>query len=374
MSTSLGKPLHVKSQKEPLQLSLFSTYNQMNNTLLSEFSNVKVEITELLQEYHERYNREIRRNKELDEQLDRVNRQSDEISQEMKRKLELSEEESKINYEKSLIEMRRTCAKEIDTLKSSFKIQEAKKLKEIEELKENYEREIRYLEEEKSYAIENLSASIKTCHKQELKELELSFRAKESELLDELDMAANTDSPILQSLRENLEKLQVKVQDLREVLRAVSERSNSLYQKYAYKEDNISDFMARKQEVANISQNKAWQQYAELLTQLDFMAAAFKKLTSDNEWLVEQIDELTKENEINQEEKMIQESYVCADSYREMEQEVHRPVESVRHFEEKDLSYEQVLSTLSANEIVIKDFQDARSKLLKQFADSRRTF
>ena len=71
------------------------------------------------------------------------------------------------------------------------------------------------------------------------------------------------------------------------------------------------------------------------------MSLSFKKITADNEWLVEQIDELTKET---------------ADKNKFG----------------KELSYDQVLTTLSANEMVIKDFQDARTKLLKQFAEAKR--
>ena len=337
----LNKPYYSKSSKENLHLSLVSNHTQLNNSLLLDFNSIKDDVKGFLTELCERYKQEAKNNSENKLQIANLIQDYDRKTRDLQRKIESFEEETGLKTEKNTIELRRTFAREIDELKTSFKISEARKNKEIEELKEKYEKEIRFLSDEKNYALENLSYSIKNSHKQELKELELSFKAKESELLEELDLAANTDSSVLASLRENLEKMQIKVQDLREVLRAITERCCSLYQKYAYKEDLDAEFIARKEEISRISDNKAWQQYSELLTQLDFMSLSFKKITADNEWLVEQIDELTKET-------------------------------ANKNKFGKELSYDQVLTTLSANEMVIKDFQDARTKLLKQFAEAKR--
>lgn len=346
-----GKSMEfARKSKENLQLSLLSNHAVMNTEVVKEFTAGKKMLKDFLQKEKEKSEEILGENRKLQWEIE-----------ENEKKIERIEEEYRIRCEKTVIEQRRIASKELEESKSVLKLQDAKYSKEIEEIRENYEKQLRFLEDEKNYILENMTSSIKTSHKQELKELEQSFRVKENELLEELDNITNTDPPVLQSLRETIEALQVKVQDLREVLRAVTERTNSLYGKYAYKEDNLNEFLSRKEEISNISENKAWQQYSEVLTQLDFMALSFKKISSDNEWLVEQIDELTKENEINRELElnreceMIQKSYFLNDE-KNIEKEC----------------YDEVLNTLTANEVVIKDFQDARSKLLKQFADAKR--
>jgi hypothetical protein len=343
VSKALNRSFFSKFHKEIPQLSLFSNYSQLNNTLNSDFNCIKDEVKSLVRDFNEAYTRETNKNYENQTQMVEINNQADKKIKELQKKIELLEEDSNKKYEKALIEGKKNYNKEIEDLKGTIKSQESKKAKEIEEIKQNYEKEIKFLEKEKNFALDSLSASLKSIHKQEIKDLESSFRAKESELLQELDMASNTDSSVLKTLRENLERVQVKVEDLREVLRAINERTESLYQKYAYREESVPEFLERKDEISRISDSKVWRQYSETLAQLDFMALSFKKLTSDNEWLVEQIDELSKEN---------------------IDTQPKNP---------KEISFEQVLTTLSANETVIKDFQDARSKLLKQFADAKKT-
>lgn len=338
----------IKNSKESLNLNLPLNYSQVNSSVFTEFLATKEGVRTTLAEFLDKYRTEMKNYNEL--RLLNI-----ENEKKMQAKTEDVQEKCRESYEKLIEDGKKSAEKEIEALKNAIKAQESKKNKEIQEIKDRYEREIRNLEEEKGLAIENLSASIRNSHRKELKDLELSFKVKESSLLEELDMATNSDTQVLKTLRENLEKMQIKVQDLREVLRAVTERTSSLYQKYAYRDELEGEFIDRKEEISRISDNKIWKQYSELLTQLDFMGLAFKKLGADNEWLIEQIDELSKGSRVAEGERSLYE-------------------DRGRSFEGKGFCYEQVISTLNANESIIKDFQDARSKLLKQFADAKRVY
>lgn len=344
IASFLSKQVNFKQNRDHFQLSLLSNCNQMTNLLNSDFQQVK--------ETFQSYLPEILQKSKSESIILSLQSELSESREKLKKSIQSVEEDLKSKYEKSLSDLKQKYSKELEDQKSLIKSLESRKNREIEEVHEKYERQLRLIEDEKTYTLENLSASIKNSHRKELKELELSFKAKENSLLEELDMATNSDTQVLKTLRENLEKLQIKVQDLREVLRAVSERSTALFQKYVFRDEIELEFHDRKEEICQISDSKAWKQYAELLTQLDFMGLAFKKLGNDNEWLVEQIDELSKAEQA----KKIN----CFDD---------RVIFESRG---KEMKYEQVISTLSANESVIKDFQDARSKLLKQFADAKR--
>lgn len=352
IGTDLGSPItknsNFKSIKDSLHLNLPLNYSQINSSVFTEFLSLKEGLRITIGDLLTKYRAEVQNSTEL-------KLHSIETEKKLQQKIDQFEEKSRETYQKQLDEARKLSSKEIEDLKATLKSQDSKKNKEIQEIRENYERELRQIEDEKGFVIENLSASIRNSHRKELKDLELSFKVKESTLLEELDMAANSDTQVLKTLRENLEKMQIKVQDLREVLRAVTERTSALFQKYAFRDELEGEFLDRKDEICKICESKAWKQYSELLTQLDFMGLAFKKLGADNEWLVEQIEELSRGSRVGEVER----------SYFE---------EKSRNFEGKEFCYEQVISTLNANESVIKDFQDARSKLLKQFADAKRVY
>jgi hypothetical protein len=346
LSSHMGRSFSFKPSKESLHLSLQSNHSQQTIMILNDFSVLKEKVLVLVQEMMEKSKNDEEKNDGLKNEIVQMT----ENQKKLKEQIKISEEQQE-KLEKILNEAKKSYLKDLEEQKNLLKSFENKKNREIDDLRERYEKELRILEDEKNFTIENFSASIKNSHRKELKDLELSFKVKENSLLEELDMATNSDTQVLKTLRENLEKLQIKVQDLREVLRAVCERSTSLFQKFVLRDEIEAEFLDRKEEVCHISDNKIWKQYAELLTQIDFMGLAFKKLSSDNEWLVEQIDELSKANS----------------------RDCKFYLEEKPRFEErvKD-KYEQVINTLTANESVIKDFQDARNRLLKQFADAKR--
>lgn len=198
-------------------------------------------------------------------------------------------EETKLKYEKSEFESKNNYLIEVKDLRSKISIQSADIANlnsELEQTKSQWKLEVAEIHKLYENKLDDLSNSINhqsSFHKQKIQELELSFHGRETQLLIELDKLQTEDSSVLKNLRENVERLQIKVQDLRDVLKAVCERTNPLFDRFAGKEDIAEDFQRRKDELAEFATNETWEHYSELLTELEFIGYAFSKMSTDND-------------------------------------------------------------------------------------------
>lgn len=216
-----------------------------------------------------------------------------------------------------------------------------------ERLQKNYEESVQVLE--KNY--QSKIASLSNCNQneaQKFNELEMSFHEKESILIGQIDKITVEDASVLKDLREKLERSQSKNQNLREVIKSILERVSEIFEEFIDKEEIHEHYIRRKNDVFESRCGKTWGNYADLFVEIDFIAYALHKLKGDNDWLIEQLDSFCKENE-------------------ELKDRISH--DFVSH-DKKNIQKENVLRSLSKNELTVKDFNEARSKLVMQFKDS----
>jgi chromosome segregation ATPase len=221
------------------------------------------------------------------------------------------------------------------------KLENEKLTSQLNSLKKIYEDSFENLENEYksrlSYATQtNLKDSKK------ISALEMSFQEKETQLIGQLDKLSNEDASVLKHLREKLEKLQIKNEDLRGVLKAVCERTSIIFNEFVEKDDICGHLSQRRQEIINSNENKIWHYYSDILAEIDFIGYSLHKLRGDNDWLVEQLDCFCKEND-------------------ELKNLLEKGPKAAR--------VNNVFNSLSSNDLVVKDFDKARRKLLSQFKD-----
>lgn len=209
---------------------------------------------------------------------------------------------------------------------------------ELERLRESYESEIarnkqlaRQQEDTQQFAFQK-----------RLGDLETTYQQRERELLGELEKVASEDSSVVKGLRESNEKLQYKVEGHRVVLKGLSDRVHQVYVAFCMKgllELTEEDFSRRKNEVSGLFHYEVWQDSVEVLAEADFIGYFLNKLSGDNDWLVQQLNEVSRE----------------CDELKS------------KQGANKSASYKEIMSSLSANEAVMKDFVEARNRLVEQF-------
>lgn len=210
-----------------------------------------------------------------------------------------------------------------------------------EHLQRSYEDSIKILESTYQAKISQISRHSITESKK-LNDLEMSFHEKEIILIDQLDKLSLEDASVLKDLREKLEKSQTKCQELRTVLKAVNEKVEGLFNEFIDKEEISQHFAQRKSEIFESRCGKTWGNWVDLFVEIDFVGYGLYKLKGDNDWLVEQLDGFCKENE-----------------------ELKDQLQSIP----KKLQVEKVFKSLNTNEIAVKDFNEARNKLVMQFKE-----
>lgn len=98
---------------------------------------------------------------------------------------------------------------------------------------------------------------------------------------------------------------------------------------------------ARKEEIRKANVHEVWENSADLLAELDFLGYCLDKIAGDNDWLVERLNEMSKENEA---------------------------ARSRQSFS-RNVNYNEIMNSLSTNEQVMKEFVSARNKLVEQFSN-----
>jgi hypothetical protein len=208
-----------------------------------------------------------------------------------------------------------------------------------ESLHRSYEESVLNLKKSHQNALEELSH--KLANSKKINELEMSFHEKESKLIGQLDKISTEDASVLKNLREKLERLQQKNQELREVLKAVGERVKIVFNEFVDKEEIGEFLIQRKVDINDLHSNKVWGLYVDLLAEIDFIGYSLHKIQGDNDWLVEQLDSFSRENE---------------DLKRQGFDFESKPKTKAFH-------------ALNSNDVVIRDFNEARNKLMLQFKD-----
>jgi hypothetical protein len=213
-----------------------------------------------------------------------------------------------------------------------------------EHLQKTYEESIQVLEKTYQNKISLISKNNLTDVKK-FNELEMSFHEKESILIDQIDKITVEDASVLKDLREKLDKSHFKNQELRNVLKVLVERVSTIFEEFIDKEEINEHYVRRKNEIFEARCGKTWGNFADLFVEIDFIGYALHKLKGDNDWLVEQLDVFCKENEDLKE--FIVEG-------------------------QKNKKIEKVFKSISSNELAVKDFNEARNKLVMQFKDSNK--
>ena len=314
----------------------FEVTSQMRE--LSDFKPLESEQKELLRSVTSSIDYQTEEIEKALEHLNNLQEKVDSLKNQLKQKDQECQKASQLLKEEQTAHER--------TLKDAKKSQEVEELKyqvfsfqkENNELKSQLEtarQEVQEVTSDYENKIQELSTTYKDTsfsNQRKVEELECSFQERESKLLAELEKLQTEDSTVLKNLRENNDRLQTKVQGFRQVLKAITERVSGCYNQFAQKDQEIANYYTeRKREFVELSQCEIWRYYAETLAELDFIGYMLNKLSADNDWLVDRLDELSKSSPA------------------------------------KETNYQQVLSSLSANELVLKEFEDARSKLLQQF-------
>ena len=255
---------------------------------------------------------------------------------------ELTKFESEIT---NLINNMRISEKELSKLteKVNSLTQENQTLSvQIENMQETYEESLQKVENNYQLKLQQiLNHNLNDSKK--FTDLEMSFQEKETQLIGQLDKLTNEDASVLKHLREKLEKLQTKNQDLRNVLKSVSERTSIIFNEFVDKEEILDHLTQRRDEISDRSENKTWQYYSDMLAEMDFIGYSLHKLQGDNDWLIEQLDSFCRENE-------------------ELKQKISSGP--------KKLRMQKVFTSLTSNDVVVKDFNEARKQLLSQFKDN----
>lgn len=226
----------------------------------------------------------------------------------------------------------------------TFSLENQNLSKQISQVTEKHQEYLNKLESEYQSKIEQiLSHNLNDSKK--ITDLEMSFHEKENLLIGQLDKLTTEDASVLKHLREKLEKSQGKNQDLRGVLKSISERTSIIFNEFVEKEEISEHLLQRKIEISEKKNCKVWQYYSEMLAEMDFIGYSLHKIKGDNDWLIEQLDAFCRENE------ELKKKFVD---------------------EPKQAKMQKVFSSLTGNDMVVKDFNEARIKLLSQFKETKK--
>ena len=151
---------------------------------------------------------------------------------------------------------------------------------EITNLKIKHKDSLKKLENES--IIQQVSNS-NLCESKNFNDLELSFYDKDTKFVGQMDKLINEDFSVSNHLREKLEKSRLKNENLRTVLKAVSDRTSIIFDEFVDKYEIFDHFIQRKQEIEDSNDSKTWHYFSEMLAEIDFIGYSFHKVKGDNE-------------------------------------------------------------------------------------------
>ena len=211
----------------------------------------------------------------------------------------------------------------------------------IERLKAEMEAEAKFLTRKMSPEVDEKIANLRKeneklrSENEQIREEKRSLEARESDL-------QGSSQQLTESLRELSERLkqgEVRYDVIRDVLRAVFNKAHKIYSQYAHTNSEWNAEVNRRRDIIVKQLGSDMAQYADLLLEVDFLIFFTMKLESDNHWLAEKLAELNQENEKMR--KNVQPN------------ELHR----------------QIWADVQQSASALKEFEQARSKLLQQFQE-----
>lgn len=152
----------------------------------------------------------------------------------------------------------------------SFTLQE-----EIRLLHEEYEKNI----QEVSYGLSSQTRDVEFILKQKIESLEKNLFYREKELLEELSRTSQESNSKVQALEKDLKSCKDHEKVLQDCVDSIHSVVCKVYRRFSDTQENFGDLQTT------------------LTRQIEFLDVVLNKLTSDNNWLVDRISELGKENE-----------------------------------------------------------------------------
>ena len=190
--------------------------------------------------------------------------------------------------------------------------------------------------DEKNAALRKEMDRARSQHLLTLEEERHAHEVRESEL----QTSTQQLTEVLGELRERLQQAELRDSVFREILRAVFEKAHFIYNKFARTNAEWGNEVKRRREAVEKQLGAEMEQYIDQLLEVDFLSFFIQKLDSDNRWLAEKLADLSQEND-----KMRRVSPAPSDLQR------------------------QIWADVQQSASALKEFEQARNKLLQQFQD-----
>ena len=184
------------------------------------------------------------------------------------RKAQMKEIEKLMNERDMYQEQSDNLARQLESVSSSLQ-------QEISALHDGYERNI----QEFTYKLSSKNRETEISLKQKIEMLEKTLFYREKELLEELSKSSRENNSMIEGLERDLKFYKNNSEALQHCIDCVQSVVAKVYKKFSDKQEDFGD-------IGNT-----------LMKQIEYLDAVVNKLTSDNNWLVDRISEVGKENE-----------------------------------------------------------------------------
>lgn len=152
-------------------------------------------------------------------------------------------------------------------------------LHELEDLKEEQKRSA---ESSIAFQTKRLTYEIRAKFEADTENLSKKFKAREEELKESLEKLAKEDSIMIKELREKIERSERKEESFRSILKSIGERLSDVFNTYLDRDKQMV-YWQRKQELESISPDIIWQNYCDILAQIEIILSL---LTSSSNLLL----------------------------------------------------------------------------------------
>ena len=290
-----------------------------------------VYIRKLEQEIHGNRNGQNNYKTEIQENYDNLKDKFVKQKNDYEKKIKELREEMLISKGNFLNDARKAQLKEIEHLmqeRDMYKEQAESLNNELETVSSSLQKEISILNDEYEkntqeivYSLTNKNKDLEYTLKEKIEQLEKTLFYREKELLDELNNNSQNNTSKIEELEKELSFFKNNSEALQNCIDCVQAVVTKVYRRYSEKNEDLGDLTNT------------------LIKQVEFLDSVFSKLTCDNNWLIERISEIGKENE-NMKNNM------------------------------KTATVHETLNELNASSSVLKSFEVSRERLKKKLSES----
>jgi len=289
---------------------------------------------------------------QADERLTQLQRQVSAERLMSEAKLQELFEENRSLYEEQIERMEKAHSLELEMTvnEKEAAVEETKALKhELSNLKSRHEAEISELQAQSKRELDTANASFMDVQETKqhqrrasLEDMLSAIHNREEELKIKLERLASEGSSTINQLQAKFDAAKEVEEDLRTVLKLIGERVHYTYTKHSPKHrDWNAELSQRKAELIDNLEELAWS--SDIILEVEFVCYLASKLTADNDWLIERLAEFGKENE-------------------RLKRQSGSP-QSVK----PETLHKQVMDDIRSTTLMMKDFESARDRLVKQF-------